>query len=89
MERRGAAASPVVQAVLAVAWWAAMAVDDGVREAFELDDASPEVLDAFLAADLMVFVGGSLAATFGDGYERSRAAVRCWIPRWPPYGAPG
>ena len=26
-----------------------------------------------------------LAATFGEPYERYRAAVRCWVPRWPPY----
>ena len=30
-----------------------------------------------------------LAATFGAEYERYRAAVRCWIPRWPPYPAAG
>lgn len=29
-----------------------------------------------------------LAASFGAPYERYRAAVRCWIPRWPPYVGP-
>ena len=26
-----------------------------------------------------------LVARFGEPYERYRGAVRCWVPRWPPY----
>lgn len=28
-----------------------------------------------------------LLERFGEPYERYRGAVRCWVPRWPPYDA--
>ena len=62
--RRLGAAYLVVQAALAVAWWAALATSDTVRERFELDPSRPEVLDTFLVADLVVFVAGSLVASW-------------------------
>jgi protein-S-isoprenylcysteine O-methyltransferase Ste14 len=29
-----------------------------------------------------------LAERFGQPYEHYRNAVRCWVPRWPPYSSP-
>lgn len=59
-----------LQAALTIGWWLALAASTGVRDAFELDDARPEVLDAFLVGDLVVFVGGSALAAL--------ALVRRW-----------
>lgn len=51
----------VAQAVLTVAWWMLLRASPDARSAFEL---APErdVLDAFLVADLAVFVVGSLVS---------------------------
>lgn len=60
--RRWAVAYLALQAVLVVAWWSAMVASDAVREVFELDADRPEVLDAYLLADLVVLAGGSAVA---------------------------
>jgi len=53
----------VVQALVGVAWWAAMAWSPPIRRVFELDDLQPAVLDSLVFADVVVIiVGGSLAA---------------------------
>lgn len=46
-------------AVLTVAWWLAMAASPSIRSRFELDEATPEVLSAFVLADLVVAAGGA------------------------------
>ena len=51
----------VAQAVLTVVWWTLLRTSSDARSAFELAP-EPAVLDAFLVADLAVFVVGSLAS---------------------------
>lgn len=62
----------VAQAVLTVAWWLLLRASTGARSSFELSPQSA-VLDAFLVADLAVFVAGSLASAL--------AIHRRWISR--------
>lgn len=63
----------VAQAVLAVFWWVSMASFASVRARFELNPNGPRALDAFLVADLVVFVAGSLASAWAIS-RRSRRA---------------
>ena len=43
-----------------MAWWIGLQMSTAFRGWFELDPGHERVLDAFLVADLVVFVGGSL-----------------------------
>jgi len=52
----------LAQAGLTVAWWVGLVSSARFRGWFELESAQPQVLDAFVVADLIVFVGGSVVA---------------------------
>lgn len=68
----------VAQAALTVAWWILLRTSTGGRTAFEL---APEaaVLDAFLVADLAVFVVGSLASAVAIHRGSSGAPAIVWF----------
>ena len=53
------------QALACALWWAALAGVPAVRTAFELAPAHHEVLDAFVAGDLVVFLLGSALGAWG------------------------
>jgi hypothetical protein len=52
-----------------LAWWVALATSPRVRRWFELDDDTPEVLSAFVIADLLVVAVGAIVA--GTAVARS------------------
>jgi hypothetical protein len=60
--RSPAAAYLAVQAALGVIWWGLLAASPTVRSWFELLPHRHDALDAFLLADLAVFIGGSAAS---------------------------
>jgi hypothetical protein len=57
-----ASAYLVAQGVLGALWWVALFTVPAVRSRFELMADRPSGLDAYLLADLALFVGGSVAA---------------------------
>lgn len=57
--RRVAAGYLALQAIAAVAWWLSLFTMPEVRRHFELSPERPAALDAFLVADMVIFVGGS------------------------------
>jgi hypothetical protein len=59
IDHRLAVAYLAAQGALAVVWWLTMRASPTVRSWFELDTARHSALDAFLLADLLLFVGGS------------------------------
>ena len=66
------------QAALAALWWALLLMSPAVRAPFEMaDDAA--VLDAFLAADIIVFIGGSAAAAIALHRRARSAPALCWF----------
>lgn len=67
------------QAVLAASWWALLVSVPAVRARFEVTDTDPTVLDAFLVADLFVFIGGSAAAAIALHRQVPSAAAICWF----------
>ena len=71
--RRCASGYLVLQALLGIAWWSALFTVSTVRAWFELMPDRPSGLDAYLIADALVFVGGSVAAA-ATVWRRSRWA---------------
>jgi hypothetical protein len=67
----------VVQALAGVVWWSALALSPTLRSWFELSPGRPEAVDAFLVADVLVVVLGSLVAARGvaGGARWAGAAV--------------
>jgi hypothetical protein len=57
-----AAAYLAAQAVLGLTWWALLSTSPPVRSWFELAAEQRRGLDAFVLADLAIFVGGSAAS---------------------------
>ncbi len=68
----------VLQAALTVAWWTLLRTSADGRSAFELA-AERAVLDAFLLADLAVFVVGSLASAVAIRRGWSSAHALVWF----------
>lgn len=62
VDRRLAVAYLAAQAVLGAVWWLSMRASPTVRSWFELDTVRRSTLDAFLLADLLVFIGGSASS---------------------------
>lgn len=62
--RRLAAGYLVAQALLGIGWWVALSTTPAVRAWFELMPDRHGGLDAFLFADLVVFIGGSAAGAW-------------------------
>ena len=63
------------QALVCVAWWLALATLPGVRARFELAPGSPQTLNAFVAADLAVFVMGSALGAWGMAHRAGWAPM--------------
>ena len=68
----------VAQAVLTVAWWTLLRVSTEARSAFELS-SERAVLDAFLLADLAVFVVGSLTSAVAIHRNWTSAPAIVWF----------
>lgn len=67
------------QAALAALWWVLLLTVPAVRAPFEVADDDPAVLDAFLTADIIVFIGGSAAAAIAVHRGAPAAAALCWF----------
>jgi len=67
------------QAVLGVAWWALLAASPTVRGWFELMPGHPEVMDAWVFADIGVVVVGSAVAAVGLHLGRVWATAVLWF----------
>jgi len=67
---RLAAGYLALQAVLGVAWWAALLASPAIRSWFELMPERHSGLDAFFFADVVMFIGGSASSAI--------AIVRRW-----------
>ena len=66
---RLSAAYLALQAALTVLWWAMLATAPSVRERFELLADHRPLLDAFVVADLVIFVAGSALGAWGLWHE--------------------
>lgn len=62
---RARAAYFAAQAIATAGWWTAVAWAPAVRRVFAFGDAGESLLP-FLPADMLLWVGGSLAAAWGD-----------------------
>lgn len=67
------------QAVLGVAWWVLLSASPTVRAWFELMPGNPEVMDAWVFADIGVVVVGSGFAAFGLATGRRWTTAVLWF----------
>lgn len=76
---RGYVGYLVAQAVLGLAWWLALSSSPTVRGWFELMADRPEVMDAFVFADVLVVVVGSGFGAFGLATGRRWTTAVLWF----------
>ncbi len=67
------------QTVLGLLWWLSLATSPAVRGWFELDPGSPEVMDAFVFADVIVVVVGSGLSAWGLATGRRWTTALLWF----------
>lgn len=67
------------QAVLGIAWWIALTTSTTVRGWFELMPGEPQVMDAFVFADVIVVVVGSGLGAWAVARQRRSATAILWF----------
>lgn len=67
------------QAVLGLIWWLLLSTSPAVRGWFELMADRPEVMDAFVFADVLVVVVGSGLSAWGLAADKRWATAVLWF----------
>lgn len=77
--RRLAAPYFALQGALTLLWWAALLARPPLRGYFQPPDSPEAHLLAYLLPDLLLFAGGSLAATYACSRDAAWRSPAAWL----------